>query len=65
MNGCDEDGFSADSVHVYTRPSLEVVQVDVAKLCDEVDDVILAAHLSERGSRDISGGGGGGGPWKG
>ena len=48
MNGRDENGLSADPVHVDAGPCLQVVEVDVAKLGDEVDHIVLGAHL-ERG----------------
>ena len=48
MNGRDKDGLSANPVHVDTCPSFEVVEVNVAKLGDEVDDIILCAHLQQQ-----------------
>ena len=50
VNSGDKYRLSADTVHVDAGPSLQVVQVDVAELCDEVDDVVLGAHLD--GGRD-------------
>ena len=41
----DKDGLSADAVHVDARACLEVVQVDVAKLGDQVDHVVLCTDL--------------------
>lgn len=45
MDSRDKDGLSTDAVHVDTGASLNVVQVDVAKLGDQVDDIILLTHL--------------------
>ena len=45
MGGSDKDGLSTDAVHVDTGTGLKVIEVDVAKLGDEVDDVILGTHL--------------------
>ena len=45
MGSCDKDGVSTDAVHVDARACLEVVQVDVAKLGDQVDHVVLCTHL--------------------
>ena len=47
MDGRDKDGLSTDAIHVDTGASLDVVQVDVAKLGDQVDDIILLTHLHE------------------
>lgn len=43
-----KDGLTADTVHVDTGCCLYVVQVDVAVLGDEEDDVVFGAHLGER-----------------
>ena len=45
MHSSHKDGFPTDSVHVDACACLQVVQVEVAKLGDEVDDIILGAHL--------------------
>lgn len=45
MDCSDKDGFTADAVHVDAGTSLNVVEVDVAKLGDQVDDVKLLTHL--------------------
>ena len=45
MHGSHKDGFPTDSVHVDARARLQVVQVEVVKLGDEVDDIILGTHL--------------------
>ena len=49
VSGCDENGLSTDSVHVDTRPSLQVIEMHVAKLGDEVYDVVLGTHLEQGG----------------
>ena len=45
VNSGDKYCLSADAVHVDACPSLQVVEVDVAELCDEVDHVVLCANL--------------------
>ena len=47
MDGSDKDGLAADAVHVDTGASLNVIEVDVAKLGDQVDDIELLTHLHE------------------
>ena len=42
---CDKDGVTTDPVHVDARARLQVKHVDVAKLRDYVDHVILAGYL--------------------
>lgn len=60
----DKDGLSADAVHVDAGSRLNVVEVDVAKLGDQVDYVILGAHLEGlregRGDQKMEGERGGG-----
>lgn len=46
MDGSHKDGLPADAVHVDTGTSLNVIEMDVAKLGDQVDDVILLTHLN-------------------
>ncbi len=48
MNGRDKDGLSTNTVHVDARGSLDIVEMDVAKLGDHVDHIVLGAHLHER-----------------
>jgi hypothetical protein len=43
---CDEDGVRADAVHVDAGTRLHVVEVDVAKLGDHVDHIVLERLLS-------------------
>ena len=45
MDSSYKDGFTADAIHVDASSGLNVVQVYVAKLGDQVDDIILLAHL--------------------
>ena len=47
MDSCDKDGLFADAFHVNAGASLNVVQVDVAKLGDQIDCIILRADLKE------------------
>ena len=44
-----KDGLSGDAVHVDAGASLQVIEVHVAKLGDQVDDVVLGAHLGGGG----------------
>lgn len=46
-----KDGLCADSIHVDAHARLQVVQVDVAVLCDQINDAVLAANLGEGGWR--------------
>ena len=41
VDGSDKDGVTADAVHVNARASLQVVQVDISKFGDKIDDIIL------------------------
>ena len=45
MGGSDEYGVSTNAVHVDTCPRLNVIQVDVAILCNKVNDIILGSNL--------------------
>jgi len=45
VGGGDEDGLPTDPVHVDAGARLQVVQVDVAVLGDEEDDILLGADL--------------------
>ena len=50
--GCgDEDGVAADAVHVDAHARLQVVQVDVAILGDEVNHIVLRAHLKSNNKK--------------
>lgn len=64
VDSSDKDGLSADAVHVDAGARLNVVEVDVAKLGDQVDYVILGAHLEGlgegRGDQKVEGERGGG-----
>ena len=48
MYRSNKDGLPTDTVHVDASACLKVVKVDVAKLGDEVDYVVLGAHLERR-----------------
>ena len=48
MDSSNKDGLSTDAVHVDAGASLNVIEVHVAKLGDEVDYIILGAHLEQR-----------------
>lgn len=45
MGGSDKNGLPADSVHVDTSSSLQVIQVDVAIFGDEKDYILLGTDL--------------------
>lgn len=49
-----EDGLCADSVHVDAHSGLKVVQVNVAVLCDQINDAVLAADLGGGGIFTLS-----------
>ena len=51
MDSSDKDGLSTDAVHVDTCAGLNVIEVHIAKLGDEVDHIILGAHLKQREER--------------
>lgn len=48
MGGCDEDGVTTDAVHEDAGTALNVIQVNIAILGDEVDHIMLRAHLEIR-----------------
>jgi hypothetical protein len=43
--GGHEDRFARNPVHVDARARLDVVEVNKAELCDEVDDAMLLGDL--------------------
>ncbi len=45
VSGRDEDGFSADAVHVNTHARLQIIHVEIPVFSDEVDDAVLRADL--------------------
>ena len=45
MDSRHKDGLPADPVHVDAGACLQVVQVDVAKLGDEVDHMVFCTRL--------------------
>ena len=47
--GSGKDRLARDAVHVDARARLDVVQVDKAKLGDEVNDAVLLGHLHRDG----------------
>ena len=49
VNSGDKYRLSTDAVHVDAGPGLKVVEMDVAKLCDEIDHIVLGANLWEGG----------------
>ena len=51
MDSSDKDGLSTDAVHVDAGAGLNVIEMHVAKLGDEVDHIILGAHLEKREER--------------
>jgi hypothetical protein len=38
---CNEDGLARNTIHEDTGASLQIVKVDEAILCNEVDDAVL------------------------
>lgn len=45
VRGGDKDGLCTDPVHVDADSRLQVIQVNVAILCDQIDDAVLIANL--------------------
>ena len=41
----DEDGFAGNSVHVDTCARFEVIEVNEAVFCDQIDDSMLFCDL--------------------
>lgn len=52
MDGSDEYGVTTDAVHVDTCAGLEVVQVDVTKFGNKIDDIIFWAGLLKNHKND-------------
>ena len=50
MGSCDKDGVTTDPVHVDACARLQVKYVDVAKLHDHIDHVILEGYLQGIGT---------------
>ena len=46
MDSSDKDDLCTDAVHVDASASLNVIEVHIAKLGDEVNHIILGAHLA-------------------
>ena len=44
----DEDCVATDTIHVDTRTRLDVVQMNVAVLCDDVDHVVFVTNLETK-----------------
>lgn len=42
---CHKDGFTTDPVHVDASACLKVIEMDIAKLGDEVDHIVLSTDL--------------------
>ena len=55
MHSRHKDGLSTDPVHVDASASLQVIEMDVAKLGDQVDHIVLSTDLRERVERGTSG----------
>lgn len=53
--GSDENGLPADPVHVDARPGLQIIQVDVAILCDEKNYILLGTDLYVQKEREKEG----------
>lgn len=47
MHSSDKDGLPTDAVHVDTSAGLKVIQVNVAKLGDQVHNIMLSTHLQK------------------
>lgn len=45
MRGCDEDGIPTNAVHEDAGPTFDVIEVNIAILGDEIDDIMLTTNL--------------------
>lgn len=45
MRGGHKDGLCTDTIHVDTHSRLQVIQVNVAVLCDQIYDTMLTSNL--------------------
>ena len=45
MDSGDKNGITTDSVHVDASARLQIIEMDVTKLGDEVDDTVLLTDL--------------------
>ena len=45
MDGSDKDGVTANAVHVDACAGLQVIQVDISKFGNEINDIILCTGL--------------------
>ena len=50
----DKNGLCTDSVHVDTHSRLQVIEVNVAILCDQIYYTVLIANLNRRIRERIS-----------
>ena len=41
MDGGDKDGVAANLVHVDARTGLQVIQVDISKFGNKINDIVL------------------------
>lgn len=48
VDGSDKNGVTADAVHVDARASLQVVQMDVSKFGNKINDIVLWTGLSQK-----------------
>ena len=52
--GCsDKDSVATDPVHVDTGSGLNVIKVDIAVLCNQVNHIILGSDLGKK-TEDIT-----------
>lgn len=47
MSSSNKNSVRANSVHVYTRSTLQVVEMNVSVLCDQIDNVVLVTCLNK------------------
>lgn len=48
MHRSYKDGLPTDAVHVDTSPRLQIVQMNIAKLGDQVDHIMFGTHLKSK-----------------
>ena len=53
MNGSDKYGITTDAVHVDACASLQVIQVDVSKFGNKVDDIIPWTGLLKKNNVEM------------
>lgn len=45
MRGCYENRITADTIHINASSAFDIIQVNIAVFCDQVNNVVFGAHL--------------------